>query len=141
MDMEKHMVVCPYCGSGCKLDLLVEDGLIVGAEPLDGLTNEGELCLKGLCGYDFVNDTKILTPRLYHPMIRRTKKAPLERVSWDTALDFVAEKLTRVKEKYGPDAIMTTGSSRGAGNESNLAMQRFARACLGTNNIDNCART
>ncbi len=139
--MEKHMAVCPYCGSGCKLNLLVENGKVVGAEPLDGLTNQGELCLKGLHGYDFINDTKILTPRLYHPMIRRVKGAPLERVSWDAALDFVAEKLAAIKEKYGPDAIMTTGSSRGAGNESNLVMQRFARACLGTNNIDNCART
>lgn len=139
--MEKHMAVCPYCGSGCKLNLLVENGKVVGAEPLNGLTNQGELCLKGLHGYDFINDTKILTPRIYHPMIRETKGAPLKRVSWDTALDFVAQKLTEIKEKYGPDSIMTTGSSRGAGNESNLAMQRFARACLGTNNIDNCART
>ena len=139
--MERRMVVCPYCGSGCKLDLLVKDGVVVGAEPLNGITNEGELCLKGLCGYDFINDTKILTPRIYHPLVRRTKGAPFERVSWDTALNFVAEKLLAVKEKYGPDAIMTTGSSRGAGNEANLAMQRFARACIGTNNIDNCART
>ena len=139
--MEKHMVVCPYCGSGCKLNLLVEDGLVVGTEPLDGLNNQGTLCLKGMTGYDFLNDTKILTPRIYHPLLRRTKGAPFERVSWDEALDFVAKKLTEVKEKYGPDAIMTTGSSRGAGNEANLAMQRFARACLGTNNIDNCART
>ncbi len=139
--MEKHMVVCPYCGSGCKFNLLVEDDMVVGAEPLNGLTNQGELCLKGYCGYDFINDTKILTPRLYHPMIREHKGDPLKRVSWDTALNFVVDKLNAVKEKYGPDAIMTTGSSRGTGNESNLAMQRFARACLGTNNIDNCART
>ncbi len=135
------MVVCPYCGTGCKFNLLVENGLVVGAEPLNGLTNEGFLCLKGWFGYDFINDTKILTPRILHPMMRESKGAPLKRVSWDTALDFVASKLTEVKEKYGPDAIMTTGSSRGAGNEANLAMQRFARACLGTNNIDNCART
>jgi formate dehydrogenase major subunit len=74
-------------------------------------------------------------------MIREHKGDPLKRVSWDTALNFVVDKLNAVKEKYGPDAIMTTGSSRGTGNESNLAMQRFARACLGTNNIDNCART
>ena len=45
--MERHMVVCPYCGSGCKLNLLVENDLIVGAEPLKGITNDGELCLKG----------------------------------------------------------------------------------------------
>ena len=139
--MEKHMAVCPYCGAGCKLNLLVENDKVVGVEPLDGRSNEGELCLKGYYGYDFVNDTNILVPRLLHPMIRETKSSPLKRVSWDTALDFVARKLTEVKEKYGQDAIMTTGSSRGTGNESNLIMQRFARACVGTNNIDNCART
>lgn len=139
--MERHMVVCPYCGTGCKFNLLVENGQVVGSEPLNGLTNEGELCLKGYSGYDFINDTKILTPRLLHPMMRTRKDEPLKRVSWDTALDYVAEKLLAIKEKYGPDSIMTTGSSRGTGNESNLAMQRFARACIGTNNIDNCART
>ena len=139
--MEKHMAVCPYCGSGCKLNLLVEHGQVVGVEPLNGITNQGELCLKGYYGYEFINDTNILIPRLLHPMIRRDKKGPLERVSWDTALNFVAEKLLAIKEKFGGDAIMTTGSSRASGNEANLVMQRFARACLGTNNIDNCART
>ena len=85
--MEKHMAVCPYCGAGCKMNLVVENGRIIDAEGLPGITNEGELCLKGMYGYDFVNDTKILTPRIYHPMIRRTKGAPLERVTWDEALD------------------------------------------------------
>lgn len=139
--MERHMAVCPYCGTGCKLDLLVKNGMIVGVEPLDGITNEGNVCLKGLTGYDFVNDTKILTPRLYYPLLRPTKDSPLQRVTWDNALNFVAEKFLAIKEKYGPDALMTTGSSRGPGNESNLIMQRFTRACIGTNNIDNCART
>ncbi|MBE6466861.1 formate dehydrogenase subunit alpha [Denitrobacterium detoxificans] len=139
--MEKHMAVCPYCGAGCKLNLIVENGVVVDAEGIDGVTNEGELCLKGMCGYDFINDTKILTPRILHPMIRRTKGGPLERVSWDEALDFTAKKLMAIKEEYGPDAIMTTGSSRGPGNEANYVMQKFTRACIGTNNIDNCART
>ncbi len=139
--MEKHMAVCPYCGAGCKLNLIVENGMVVDAEPLDGITNEGALCLKGLCGFDFINDTKILTPRLLHPMIRREKGGELERVTWDEALDFTAKKLLEIKAKYGPDAIMLTGSSRGPGNESNYVMQKFTRACIGTNNIDNCART
>ncbi|MDR0888812.1 MAG: formate dehydrogenase subunit alpha [Coriobacteriales bacterium] len=142
--MEKHMVVCPYCGAGCKFNLLVEGEKVVGTEALNGVTNEGELCLKGMTGYDFINDTKILTPRIYHPMIRRTKAkdgGKLERVSWDEALDFAAKRLTEIKDKYGADAIYTTGSSRGGGNEANFVMQKFTRACLGTNNVDNCART
>ena len=138
--VEKHMEVCPYCGTGCKLDLCVEDGQVVGVEPLNGRNNEGYLCLKGRNGYDFINDTKLLTPRLYHPMLRKTKDSPLQRVSWDSALNFAAEKLTKIKERFGPDAIYCSGSSRGAGNEPNLVMSRFARACIGTNNIDNCGR-
>ena len=50
--MEKHLAVCPYCGAGCKLSLTVKDGLVVDAQGENGITNEGELCLKGLYGYD-----------------------------------------------------------------------------------------
>ena len=75
-------------------------------------------------GYDFVNDTKILTPRIYHPMIRRTKGAPLERVTWDEALDFTAERLRAIIEEHGAESVMLTGSSRGAGNEANYVMQK-----------------
>lgn len=138
--MEKHMTVCPYCGSGCKLNLLVEDGKVVGAEPLNGVTNEGELCLKGYYGFDFINDTKILTPRLRHPLIRRSRGAEFEAVSWDEAIKFTASRLAEIKAKYGPDSIMLTGSSRGTGNESNFVMQKLARAVVGTNNVDCCAR-
>lgn len=138
--MEKHMSVCPYCGTGCKLNLLVENGKVVGAEPLNGVTNEGELCLKGYYGFDFINDTKILTPRLRQPMLRHGRDEDFKAVSWDEAISFAAKRLGEIKAKYGPDAIMTTGSSRGTGNESNFVMQKFARAVLGTNNVDNCAR-
>ncbi len=130
--MEKHMAVCPYCGAGCKMNLVVENGQVIDAEGLPGITYEGELCLKGMYGYDFVNDTKILTPRIYHPMIRRTKGAPLERVTWDEALDFTAERLRAIIEEHGAESVMLTGSSRGAGNEANYVMQKFTRACLGT---------
>ena len=41
--MEKHISVCPYCGSGCKLALIVENDKVIGAEALDGVTNQGEL--------------------------------------------------------------------------------------------------
>ncbi|QEL55756.1 formate dehydrogenase subunit alpha [Chromobacterium paludis] len=138
--MEKVISVCPYCGSGCKLNLLVENGKIVGAEGADGVTNQGELCLKGYYGWDFLNDTKLLTPRLRHPMIRRRRGGEFERVSWDEAVAFVAGKLGEIKREHGPDSIMFTGSSRGTGNESNYIAQKFARAVIGTNNIDCCAR-
>jgi len=109
--MEKVITVCPYCGSGCKLNLLVKDGKVVGAEGANGVTNQGELCLKGYYGWDFLNDTKLLTPRLKRPMIRRQKGGELEAVSWDEAIEFASSRLKAIKEKHGPDSIMLTGSA------------------------------
>ncbi|KHS67893.1 formate dehydrogenase [Pectobacterium brasiliense] len=138
--MQKVLTVCPYCGSGCKINLLVENGKVVGAEGANGVTNEGELCLKGYYGWDFLNDTKILTPRLKQPLIRCQKGAPFEAVSWDEAIGFASSRLKAIKEKYGAESIMHTGSSRGPGNETNYVMQKFARAVTGNNNVDCCAR-
>lgn len=138
--MEKVLTVCPYCASGCKLSLMVEDGKVVGAEGANGYTNQGELCLKGYYGWDFINDTKILTPRLQTPMMRKSRDEPLTPCSWEEAISFASENLMKVKEKYGSDSIYLTGSSRGSGNEVNYLMQKFARAVVGTNNIDCCAR-
>lgn len=135
---KKVLTVCPYCGSGCNLYLVVKDGKIVRAEPANGDNNEGKLCLKGYYGWDFLNDPQILTSRIKKPMIR--KNGELEEVSWDEAIKFTAENLMKIKAKYGPDAIMGTGSARGPGNEPNYVMQKFMRAVIGTNNIDHCAR-
>ncbi|KFZ37035.1 formate dehydrogenase [Shewanella mangrovi] len=138
--MEKVTTVCPYCGAGCKMKLVVDNGNIIRAEAAEGATNQRELCLKGYYGWDFLNDTKLLTPRLREPMIRREKGGPFEVVSWDEAIQYTAKRLADIKAEFGPRAIMTTGSSRGTGNETNYVMQKFARAVLGTNNVDCCAR-
>lgn len=138
--MNKINSVCPYCGAGCKINLCVENGRIIKAEGANGVTNQGELCLKGLYGWDFLNDNKLLTARIHEPMIRRQKGADFEIVSWNEAIQFTAKKLLEIKEKYGAKSIMCTGSSRGTGNETNFVMQKFVRAVLGNNNVDCCAR-
>ena len=138
--MKKITSVCPYCGAGCKLNLVVENNKILRAEAADGVTNQNELCLKGYYGWDFLNDTQLLTPRLTQPMIRYEKGGKFTPVSWDEAIRYTAQKLGDIKAKYGPRAIMTTGSSRGTGNETNYVMQKFARGVLHTNNVDCCAR-
>lgn len=135
---QKVLTVCPYCGAGCQLYLVVDEDKIVRAEPADGRTNEGNLCLKGYYGWDFLNDPQILTSRLKKPMIR--KDGVLEEVEWEEAITYTASRLNEIKDKYGPDAIMGTGSARGPGNEANYIMQKFMRAAIGTNNVDHCAR-
>ena len=74
-------------------------------------------------------------------MIRKGGKgSQLEEVEWDEAIAFTARRLSEIKDTYGPDSILGTGSARGAGNEANYIMQKFMRACVGTNNVDHCAR-
>ncbi|MCK4324811.1 MAG: molybdopterin-dependent oxidoreductase, partial [Armatimonadetes bacterium] len=75
--------------------------------------------------------------RLTRPLIRRNGK--LTPVSWDEALDFVAERLTQIKQDFGPDAIGGLSSAK-CTNEENYIMQKFMRAVIGTNNVDHCAR-
>ena len=93
MTEKKVLTVCPYCGAGCKLSLIVdvEENKILRAEPANGRTNQGTLCLKGHYGWDFINDTKRLTKRLTKPLLR--KNGELVEVSWDEAIGFVAGKL------------------------------------------------
>lgn len=135
---KKVLTVCPYCGAGCNLYLVVEDGKIKRAEPANGRTNESELCLKGYYGWDYLNDPQLLTARIQKPMIRKNDE--LVEVTWEEAIKSTAERLTEIKDKYGADSIMGTGCSRGPGNETNYVMQKFMRAVIGTNNVDNCAR-
>lgn len=73
-------------------------------------------------------------------MIRYSKGEAFTPVTWEEAIRYTAHRLKSIKEQYGPRSIMTTGSSRGTGNETNYVMQKFARAVLNTNNVDCCAR-
>lgn len=139
--MEKSVLtVCPYCGAGCHINLVTDNGKIVRAEGAPGRTNESQLCLKGMFGWEYLNDTKALTPRLKKPLLRHSRDEDFHEVEWDEAIQFAASRLLAIKEKYGPDAIMHTGSARGPGNEANYVMQKFTRAVVGTNNVDHCAR-
>ena len=60
-------------------------------------------------------------------------------VEWDEALDFAASKLRSIKEEHGPDAIGFLASAK-VSNEENYLLQKFARAAVGTNSVDHCAR-
>jgi predicted molibdopterin-dependent oxidoreductase YjgC len=95
--------------------------------------NYGSLCVKGRFGYDFISDPE----RLKAPLVR--ENGNLREASWDEALKLVADRLKEIKEKSGPDSIGVLCSAR-ITNEENYVAQKFARAAIGTNNIDHCAR-
>jgi len=133
--VEKRVrTTCPYCGVGCQIELLVQDGKIVRSNGVEGvLPNDGRLCVKGRFGYEFVHSPE----RLTKPLIR--KNGELVEATWDEALTLIATKFSELKEKYGSDSLAGYASAK-CTNEDNYIFQKFIRTVFGTNNIDYCTR-
>lgn len=125
---------CPYCGTGCEMNVGVRDDRVVQVKPvMDAPVNYGHLCVKGRYAYDFVD----ADDRVTEPMIREDDGWRV--VSWEEAISFAAQKLKEIDSEFGRDAIAVLGSAR-ATNEENYLAQKFTRVVLGTNNVDCCAR-
>ena len=131
--IKKTKTVCTYCGVGCSYDVWTKDRKILKIEPLHGATNQISTCVKGKFGWDYVNHEE----RLQKPLIR--EGSGFREASWEEALSLVTSKLGSIKQRYGPDSIGVIVSSK-ATNEDGYLMQKFARAVIGTNNVDNCSR-
>lgn len=125
---------CPYCGTGCEMNVGTTDGRIVSVSPtLDAPVSRGHLCVKGRYAFDFVH----APDRITKPLIR--EHGEWRSVKWDEAVSFIAGRLQSVIEEHGADSIGVLGSAR-ATNEENYLTQKFARLVIGTNNVDCCAR-
>jgi len=135
-EIKKVRTTCPYCGVGCQLWLHVKDGRITKVTAVeDAAPNKGRLCVKGRFGYDFIySEERLKTPLL------KEKNGEFREVSWDEALYLVAGKFKEIIAEHGPDAIGGVSCSRSI-NEDSYQMQKLFRSVIGTNNIDNCART
>ncbi len=130
----KVRTTCSYCGVGCQLYLHVKDNQVIKVSGVEEVApNLGSLCVKGRFGFDFIHSND----RLKTPLIKENGR--LREASWDEALDLVARKLGDIKAEHGPDSIGMLTSAR-ITNEENYIAQKFARAVLGTNNVDHCAR-
>lgn len=73
-------------------------------------------------------------------MVRETRRGELRPATWDEALTRAAEGLRAVVDRRGPQAFGLFSCSKST-NEVNYAAQKFARAVIGSNNIDSCNRT
>jgi formate dehydrogenase alpha subunit len=130
----KVKTTCPYCGVGCQIELLIQDGKILRSNGVENVSpNDGRLCVKGRFGYEFVHSPE----RLTKPLIR--KNGELVESSWDEALSLISSKFLEIKEKYGSDALAGYASAK-CTNEDNYLFQKFVRTAFGTNNIDYCTR-
>ncbi|WP_299024568.1 formate dehydrogenase subunit alpha [uncultured Thermanaerothrix sp.] len=139
--------VCPFCGVGCNLELHVRDGFIYKAtSSFDSVVNHGNLCVKGRFGHDFIYHPQRVTV----PLMRKKNQRPGERtqafdlsewreVSWDEALDYVADRLVEIYQREGSHAMAVYCCAK-ATNEDNYLLQKMYRALFRTNNVDHCTR-
>jgi formate dehydrogenase major subunit len=134
INLKYVQTTCPYCGVGCGLNLVVQDGKCIGVEPYKrSPINEGKLCPKGVTCWEPIHSPD----RLTKPMIKKGDK--FEEASWDEALDLIAKKFKETSDKFGPKSLGFQVSCR-TPNEDCYIMQKWARIAFKTNNIDNCAR-
>jgi formate dehydrogenase alpha subunit len=118
--------VCPYCSVGCAVNVQVKDRQVirtVGHD--DGPANDGQLCVRGRFG---VVDVVHNLARLKAPLVRRHGR--MVEVSWDEALDVVAQGLS----PYRDDEFALVASAT-ASNEENYLLQKFARAVMHSHNV------
>ncbi len=133
--LDRIQTTCTFCGCGCQLELntLAKMKVVKVTTKGEAGVNHGSLCVKGRFGFDFIHHPE----RLQRPLVK--KSGIFAEASWEEALDLVATKLQEIKEKYGAQSIGGISSSR-ATNEENFLFQKWMRACIGTNHIDNGAR-
>ncbi len=95
---------CDICFWKCGAVAHLRDGKLwkVEGNPDDPLSR-GRLCPRGTGGVGAHYDPN----RLRAPMVRRLKRGEEAwvEVTWDQALDTIAEKLLAIKKTYGPEAL------------------------------------
>ena len=120
---------CKSCHGGCGVLVTVEDGVITHIEGNPEAPTWGYMCAKGLSSIQHVDNPF----RLKYPMIRIGERGEgkWKRISWDEALDSIAQKMKESIEQYGPSSIAI---SQGTGRGYNRYTHRLARS-IGTANI------
>lgn len=118
---------CPYCALQCG-QWIDGDG---GVDAREFPTNRGGLCQKGWTSGALLDHPARLTT----PLLRTSRDAPLEPVSWDHALSYVAGRLRALRAGHGADAVAVFGAG-GLTNEKSYLLGKFARVALGTSQID-----
>jgi anaerobic selenocysteine-containing dehydrogenase len=121
---------CRMCHGGCGVLVYLKDGKVakIAGDP-DCPINHGTLCSKGIGSIQLLYHPD----RLTYPVKRRGPKGSgkWQQISWDEALDTIAEKILAYKESFGAESIVM---GYGTGRENEAAIYRFANL-LGSPNV------
>ena len=129
-------IICPFCGVGCNLEIHTNEDKIPVKCVSSGRNpelNGKYVCVKGTGIHEMLTSSE----RLTDPLIR--KGGQLEKTTWDEALGTIASRLRGIIDKYGKESVGMLCSGKIL-NEDAYLCQKFQRAVIGNNIIDNCAR-
>ena len=135
-ELKRTTSTCVYCGVGCQLDIVtnpLNDKIVYVDSNHNNNVNGISLCVKGRYGWDFINHPD----RINTPLIKKDGK--FVETTWEEAFDLIEQKFKQIKNESGPNALAFLSSAK-CTNEENYLMQKLARAGIGTNNVDHCAR-
>jgi anaerobic selenocysteine-containing dehydrogenase len=97
---------CALCKSRCGSVMVTRDGRFVAQEPNPEHPTGMSLCVKGKAAPELIYNED----RLLYPMMRTAPKGSADpgwkRISWDEALDRTANELARIRDTYGPEAVV-----------------------------------
>lgn len=126
---------CPYCGVGCgiiaKPDM--QGGAIIAGDPRHP-ANLGRLCSKGMA----LGETLGLENRLLRPMLREADGG-LAPVTWESALDRVANGFAQTIAQHGPDAVAFYLSGQLL-TEDYYVANKLMKGFIGSPNVDTNSR-
>ena len=134
-NIEIKRTVCTHCSVGCAIDAVVQNGVWVRQESVfDSPLNLGAHCAKGASvrHHTMTEDSH----RLKYPV--KLEGGKWKKVSWDQAYDEISQKLLKIREESGPDALFILGSSK-HNNEQSYLLRKWL-AMWGSNNVDHQAR-
>ena len=121
---------CRMCHGGCGALIYLKNGRIekINGDPECPIAH-GTLCSKGLASAELAYHPD----RLKHPVKRIGPKGSgqWQRISWDEALDLIAEKMLGYKETHGAESVVF---GYGTGRENEAAIYRMANL-FGTPNV------
>lgn len=132
-DVKEVRTICTHCSVGCGVIAEVKNGVWTGQEPaFDHPFNQGTHCAKGATLREHGHGER----RLKYPT--KLVDGKWKKVSWETAIEEIGDKLLKIREESGPDSVYLLGSAK-HNNEQAYLFRKMA-AMWGTNNVDHQAR-
>ncbi len=121
-----HTTTCWECSANCGALAEVRDGRVVEYGPnAEAPHSKGAFCIKGIRGAPGLtyNPNRLLYP---HKRVGARGEGKWARISWDEALDEMADRLADVRRRHGPEAIV--GATSGANFSRSLIMALMLRS-------------